>query len=343
MRQQFSKVIDRLKPNRSLRRFLGHVAGVTALVLLGQTPVLAAGYPENVIKVVVPFPAGGSTDAVARVMAKGLADVFSQSVVVENRPGAAGIMGVASALRSPADGYTLGVSGVGPTIIGQLIGLQVPYDPVNDLVPVGNLGALPLVFAVKGDLPVNSIADLVALAKAKPGALSYGSSGTGSPGHLVFEYFKKIAGLDIVHIPYKGDAPLTTDLIGGQLEIGVITSTAALAQAQNNKLKFLAVTSGIRYPQLSAVPSLIESGYKDISVDIWNLLVAPKGTPAEVISTLNGAMNKVLALNSTKETLGAQGYLPPVLMTVDETRAFLANERAKWKAIVKTTGVSVEK
>ncbi|HEY9281189.1 MAG TPA: tripartite tricarboxylate transporter substrate binding protein [Eoetvoesiella sp.] len=330
-----------MKMNKSKRLWLASVAGVLALSFLGQGPVMAADYPNKPIKVVVPFPAGGATDTASRIMTKGLSEVLGQPFVVENKAGAAGTLGVASALRSNPDGYTLGIGPVGATIIGKLIGMQVTYDPANDIVPIGNIGSLPLVIAVKGDLPVNNIAELVALAKSKPGALSYGTSGAGTPGHLVFEYFKKIAGVDIVHIPYKGDAPLSTDLIGGQLEIGILTGPAALTQAENKRLKFLAVTSGERYPQLPAVPSLIESGYKDFNVEIWNLVITPTGTDPQIVSTLNAAMNKVLTQDATKETLRLQGYLPSVLMSTDETKAFVAAERKKWETIVKTTGVTI--
>lgn len=341
MGHQDNKKAGSLKINKNRRCLLGALAGAVAMTLATPGAVMAATYPDRPIKMVVPFPAGGSTDTAARIMAKGLQDALSANVVVENRAGAGGTVGMAAALRSAPDGYTLGVGPVGATIIAKLIGMQVPYDPVKDIVPIANMGSLPLVFAVKSDLPVKSLGELVALAKSKPGALSYGTSGAGTPGHLAFEYFKKLAGLDIVHVPYKGDAPLTTDLQGGQLEIGILTGPAAVSQAKSDKLKYLAVTSGVRYPQLSEVPTVAESGYKDFAITIWNLLVAPAGTDATIIASLNGAMNKVLSMESTKETLQAQGYLPPVTMDTDAAAAFVANERKVWETIVSTTGVTI--
>lgn len=341
MGQQYSKEADSSKINKNRRCFLGALAGAMSMALTMQAPAMAAAYPDKPIRLIVPFPAGGSTDTVARIIAKGLQDAMSASFVVENRAGAGGTVGMAAALRSAPDGYTLGVGPVGATIIAKLIGMQVPYDPVKDIVPIANMGSLPLVFAVKSDLPVKNLGELVALAKSKPGALSYGTSGAGTPGHLAFEYLKKLAGLDIVHVPYKGDAPLTTDLQGGQLEIGILTGPAAVAQAKSDKLKYLAVTSGVRYPQLRDVPTVAEAGYKDYNITIWNVLVAPAGTDPAVIATLNGAMNKVFALESTKETLKAQGFLPSVFMSPEAAAAFVASERKAWETIVGTTGVTL--
>jgi tripartite-type tricarboxylate transporter receptor subunit TctC len=341
MRQLYFKGAAGMKRNTTRRGVLGAILGALALTVAGHTPVMAAGYPDRPVKLIVPFPAGGSTDTAARIMAKGLQEALSGNFVVENRAGAAGTVGMGAALRAKPDGYTLGVGPVGATIIAQLIGMQVPYDPVNDIVPIANMGSLPLVFAVKSDLDVKTLGDLVAMAKSKPGALSYGTSGAGTPGHLAFEYFMKLSGVDLVHVPYKGDAPLATDLQGGQLEVGILTGPAAVAQADSDKMKYLAVTSGVRYPQLSQVPTVAESGFKDFNITIWNLLVAPKGTDASLISTLNGAMNKVLSMDSTKETLKVQGYLPSVIMGTDETAAFVNNERKTWETIVSTTGVKI--
>lgn len=323
------------------RRLLGYACAAAAGALAQPAGAQAQGYPRKAVRLIVPFPAGGSSDTAARIVAKGLTQTLRQSFVVENRAGAAGTIGVASVIRSAHDGYTLGEGPVGATIIAKLIGLPVPYDPVKDIIPIANMGSLPLVFAVKAALPVKSLADLVALAKARPGKLSYGTSGAGTPGHLVFEYFKKLAGIQVAHVPYKGDAPLTTDLLGGQLEIGILTGPAAVAQDKGGKLKYLAVTSAARYPQLSAIPTLIESGYKDFSIEIWNLLIAPPGTPGKIVDTLNSAMNTVLGQDDTQAALRAQGYLPPAIMSPAQTRDFVARDRARWETIVKTTGVRI--
>ncbi|OWT53753.1 Bug family tripartite tricarboxylate transporter substrate binding protein [Candidimonas nitroreducens] len=326
--------------DRNRRRLLQYTCGAAAVLAL-PSGAYADDYPSRPVRLVVPFPAGGSSDTAARIVAKGLTQTLKQSFVVENRSGAAGTIGVASVIRASHDGYTLGEGPVGATIIAKLIGLPVPYNPVKDIVPIANMGSLPLVFAVKGSLPVKTLADLVALAKSKPGKLSYGTSGAGTPGHLVFEYFKKLTGIDVTHVPYKGDAPLTTDLLGGQLEIGILTGPAAVAQAKGGKLKYLAVTSQARYPQLPDIPTLIESGYHDFSIEIWNLLIAPPGTPEKILEILNSAANKVLEQEDTKAALRAQGYLPPTPMSPAQVKQFVARDRALWETIVKTTGVHI--
>ena len=319
---------------------LGAASLAAAGLLLGAAQA-AGAYPEKPVRVVVPFPPGGSTDSAARIMTKGLADQLGQPFIAENRAGAAGTIGTASVTRADPDGYTLGVGPVGATIITPLIGMTVPYDPVKDIVPIGNIGSLPLVFAVNAGVPANTLQELVALAKSQPGKLSYGTSGAGTPGHLAFEYFIRLAKLDIVQVPYKGDAPLTTDLLGGQLELGILTGPAALAQAKTGKLKLLAVTSGQRYPQLPDVPTVIEAGYADFSIEIWNLLIAPAGVAPEKLAVLNQAMNTFLQQTDTQATLRAQGYLPPVPMSLDEMKRFVDTDRKRWETIVRTTGIRI--
>lgn len=320
------------------------LAGSLALcaALLAATPVLAAddAYPSKPVKMTVPFPPGGSSDTAARILADGMSKQLKQTLVVENKAGAAGTIGVASVARAQPDGYNLGVGPVGGTIIARLIGMKVQYQ-AQDLVPIANIGSLPLVIAVNKELPVNNIKELVALAKSKPGTLSYGTSGAGTPGHLVFEYFKKITNIDVVHVPYKGDSPLTSDLIGGQVQIGILTGPAAKAQQDNPKLKFLAVSSAQRYPQMKSVPTLVESGYPDLNIEIWNLLIAPAKTDPAILARLNSVMNDVLKQQDTISRLDAQGYLPPVAMSLEQARQFLETDRKKWETIVKTTGVTI--
>ncbi len=331
-----------MKPVSFLRRA---AAGALSfcMALPAAAPAMAAqSYPAKPVRLTVPFPAGGSSDTAARILAEGMGRKLHQTLVVENKAGAAGTIGIATVSRADPDGYTLGVGPVGGTIISRLIGMKVQYHP-EDLVPIGNIGSLPLVITVNADLPANNLAQLIQLAKAKPGTLSYGTSGAGTPGHLVFEYFKKKAGLDIVHIPYKGDAPLTSDLIGGQVQIGVLTGPAANAQQHNPKLKFLAVSSLKRYPQMDKVPTLVEAGFPDLSIEIWNLLIAPARTDGAILTKLNQTMNTVLKQDDTRARLHAQGYLPPVPMTLEQAREFLETDRRKWETIVNTTGVTIGK
>ncbi len=320
------------------------LAGAFTLCATFLTPgtVMAAdaGYPSKPVKLVVPFPPGGSSDTAARILADGMSKELGQTMVVENRSGAGGTIGMASVARAAADGYNLGVGPVGGTIIARLIGMQVPYQQ-SDLVPIANIGSLPLVIAVNKDVPVSNIKELVALAKSKPGSLSYGTSGAGTPGHLAFEYLKKIADIDVVHVPYKGDSPVTSDLIGGQVQIGVLTGPAATAQQKNPKLKFLAVSSAQRYPQMKDVPTMEESGYPDLTIEIWNLLNAPAKTDPAILSKLNTVMNDVLKQEATVSRLKVQGYLPPTPMSLEQAKAFQDADSKKWETIVKTTGVKI--
>lgn len=342
MRQPDSNILNRPRARAPRRRFLGGTAAVIAAVsIFGHGPAMAQGYPDKPVRVIVPFPPGGSTDTASRIMSESLSGIMNQTFVVDNRSGAAGTIGTAAVTRAKPDGYTLGVGPVGATIIAKLIGMQVPYDPTNELTPIGNIGALPLVIAVNADLPVNSLAEFVELAKSEPGKLSYGTSGAGTPGHLAFEYLKDLADIDIVHVPYRGDAPLTADMLGGQLSAGILTGPAAIAQAASGKMKYLAVTSGQRYLQLPDVPTVIESGYEDFNIEIWNLLIAPSGTEPEILQKLNDAMNAFLQQDKAKTTLQAQGYLPPVQMSLDEIKEFVAADRQKWETIVKSTGVRI--
>ncbi len=299
-------------------------------------------YPKKSMHLLVPFPPGGSTDAAARIVGAGLGQAVGQSVVVENKAGAAGVIGVNTLARAKPDGYTLGVGPVGATIVAKLIGMQVSYDPEADIDPVAFMGGMPMVLAVSADVPANSVSELLTLVKEKPGSFSYGSSGTGTPGHVAFEYIKSLVGADIVHVPYKGDAPLIVDLIGGQLELGVLTGPGALTQKDNDKIKFLAVTSAERYPQLPSVPTLQESGEVDLAVEIWNMLIVPQATPESVKDKLNTEMNVLLETASLQEQFLNQGFLKTKAMSRAEVRDYVAQDRAKWRLMVDTTGVKLD-
>lgn len=337
---------NRSFPNQGGRRKILGATGRTATVaiislMLPFTPALAESYPDQAVHVIVPFPPGGATDTNARIISEGLSRSLEQSFVVENKAGAGGVIGLASLVKSKADGYNLAIGPVGATIIAKLIGMQVTYDPIKDIAPIALIGSMPMVIVASADSGLTSFKSMIDRAKSKPSALSYGTSGLGTPGNLAFEYLKKIAGIDVIHVPYKGDSPLTSDLLGGQLEIGVLTGPAAVAQAKNGKLRLLAVTSATRYPQLPDVPTVEESGYKDFGIEIWNLLVAPTGTDQAKLETLNKATNAFLDKDSTKATLQAQGYLPPIKMNLTEVKDFLAKQRVKWETIVKITGVKI--
>jgi tripartite-type tricarboxylate transporter receptor subunit TctC len=317
------------------------IAALTAAALASPLAAYAQAYPSRAIKLIVPFPPGGSTDVAGRVLGQSMAKSLGQPIVVDNRAGAAGAIGIDAVAKAPADGYTLGVAGAGPIVILPLLGRKLPYTPEKDLMVVGHMGALPLVIVGKPTLAASNVAELITLAKAQPGRLAFGSSGNGTPGHLAFEYLKSLAGIDMVHVPYKGDAPLTTDVMGNQLDVGVLTVAAAVAQAQGGKLKMLGVTSARRSEQLPNVPTVAESGVANFEADVWYVMVAPAATPPEVVARLNAALNIASGETEVRKQLGAQGLslVPMQIKAVDE---FVRKENAKWATVVERANIKLD-
>lgn len=324
----------------SRRRLL---AGAAALAALGVSPAGWAQqpYPGRAIKLVVPFPPGGSTDVAGRVLGMAMqARLGSQAVVVDNRAGAAGAIGTDAVAKAAADGYTLGVGGVGSMVTLELLGRKLPYDAEKDLVCVGHMGSLGLAIGVRAGLAVHNVKELVAYAKANPGKISYGTSGNGSPGHLAYEYLKSVTGMDGTHIPYRGDAPLVTDVLGGQVDVGVLTGSGAVAQARNSNLRLLAVTSSKRFAQLPQVPTVAEGGVAGFDATIWNVLVAPAGTPEAIVTKLNAALVASMDEPNVISQFDGQGLIP-VKMTPRETADFVRREREKWGRVVKAANLKL--
>lgn len=292
-------------------------------------------WSDRAVKLIVPFPPGGSTDVAGRVLGVAMQPrLGGQPVVVDNRAGAAGAMGTDAVAKAAADGYTLGVGGVGSMVTLQLLGRKLPFDAAKDLAVVGHMGSLGLAIGVRSSLAVHNLQELIAYAKAHPGKISYGSSGNGSPGHLAYEYLKSQTGMDGTHIPYRGDAPLVTDVLGGQVDVGVLSGSGAVAQARNSNLRLLAVTSGKRFAQLPNVPTVAESGVPGFDATIWNVLIAPAGTPEPVIARLNAALVAAMDDKAVLAQFDGQG-LVPVKMSPRETADFVRREREKWGQVVR--------
>jgi len=322
------------------RRSLALLAGAAALG--GLPGAWAQAYPTRVVKLIVPFPPGGSTDVAGRVLGQAMqARLGGHPIVVDNRSGAAGALGTDAVAKATPDGYTLGVGGVGSMVTLELLGRKLPYNAEKDLVAVGHMGSLGLAIGVRASLNVHSIQDLIAYAKAHPGKLSYGTSGNGSPGHLGFEYLKSLTGMDGTHIPYRGDAPLITDVLGGQVDVGVLTGSGAVAQASNANLRLLAVTSSKRFEQLPKVPTVAESGVPGYEASIWNVLIAPAATDAALVARLNQALNAAMDDGAVKSQFAAQG-LVPVKMSSADTQQFVRSEREKWAAVVKKANIKLD-
>jgi tripartite-type tricarboxylate transporter receptor subunit TctC len=322
----------------SRRMLLNAAAAGTAMALaprLGR-----AAYPERPIRLIVPFPAGGAVDAVGRLLANAIGPDLAQPIVIEDRGGAGGIVGMEAAAHATPDGYTMMVSHSGFAAMPGLY-RKLPFDPVQDFAGVITATSGIYVLVVNPSLPFKSVADLIAYAKANPGKLAYASAGIGSTLHLASEFFKRSAGVDILHVPYKGSGPAVTDLLAGQVQMmfGPAVNTLPLAQA--GKLKALAVTSARRSALAPDLPTVAESGLPGFEVVGWYGLAAPAATPQAAIARLNGAANKALKSADLIEQLRVQGY-EPMGGTPEEATAWIRSEVARWRAVIRAAGIEAQ-
>jgi tripartite-type tricarboxylate transporter receptor subunit TctC len=321
---------------RTMRR-----AAFGALALLLAAGAWAQAYPTRPIRLVVPFPPAGTTDILARAVAQRLSVSLGQSVIIDNRPGAAGNIGSDLVAKSAPDGYTLLMGTVGTHAINPSLYGKMPYDHVKDFVPIVLVAGVPNVLEVTPSLPVNSVADLIKLAKEKPGQLNFASSGSGTSIHLSGELFKTMAGVDMMHVPYKGSAPALTDLMGGQVQLMFDNLPSSLAQIKAGKLRAIAVTSAQRAPALPNVPTIAESGLPGFEASSWFGLLAPAGTPAAVVARINADVNQWLQTAEAKESLLAQGAIPAG-GTPEQFAAHIRAETEKWAKVVKVSGAKVD-
>jgi len=298
-------------------------------------------FPVRPIRMIVPFPAGGATDIVARLVAQKLSETLGQQVIIDNRGGAAGTIGSELAAKAPPDGYTLLVGTSSTHAIAQSLYAKLPYDSVKDFAPVIGLATSTITLSVHPSVPAKTVKELIALAKAKPDALSFASSGSGGVSHLVGEMFKSQAGIQMLHVPYKGDAPALADLVGGQVSLEFGTAVAFLPYIQSGKLKALAVTSLRRSPVLPDVPTVAESGLKGFEALQWYGVFAPTGTRADIVARLNGEIAKILRTPEFKERL-AKLASEAFAGTSEEFAAFQKAEIRKWAKVVKDSGVYID-
>ena len=313
------------------------------LVLCAVSPPLAhaQSYPNKTIRMIVPFPAGGATDIVARLVAQKLGDAMGQQVIVDNRGGAAGTIGSDLAAKSPPDGYTILIGTSSTHAIAQSLYAKLPYDSVRDFAPVIGIATATIVLSMHPSVPAKTVKELIALAKSKPDALSFASSGSGGVSHLVGEMFKAQAGVQMLHIPYKGDAPALADLVGGQVSLEFGTALSFLPYIQSSRLKALAVTSLKRSLVMPDVPTVAESGLKGFEALQWFGVFAPAGTRAEVVTRLNSEIVKTLHTADMRERLTK---LASEVMadTPDQFAAFQKAEIAKWAKVVKDSGARID-
>ena len=312
-----------------------------AFFIAALFPMTAAAqtYPSRPVRLIVPFPPGGSNDVVGRMIAVQLSTRLDKPVIVENQGGAGGLIGTEMAARSQPDGYTLLLVSVAYAFIPAIY--KLPYDPATAFAPVAILGAGPVVIAVTSKLPVNSVKELIALAKEKPGELNYATAGVGSFQHLASELFKLQAGVDIVHIPFKGGGPAMMDVIAGNTQIAIGSLVQMLPQIQAGKLKALGVGSAKRIAALPELPTISEAGVPGYEVTNWWGIVVPAGTPRPVTDRLHKELTAVVSSRETKKRFETEGA-EPLSMSPDEFGRFIAAETVKWARVVKDAGIRAE-
>ena len=305
-----------------------------------QAPAEPKNYPSHALRYIVPYPPGGFNDTLGRVLSQKLQDRWGQPVVVENRPGGGTLIGSDAAAKAAPDGYTLlGVAfpfGANPSIYRKL-----PYDTVNDFAPIIFAGRTPNLLVVKSTLPVRSVKDLIAHAKSKAGKVSYGSAGIGSSNHLSMELFKSMAGIDMVHVPYKGSAPMVNDLLGGHIDAVFDNTPNVLPQVTAGALRALAVSSAQRSAQVPDVPTVSEAGLPGYEVNVWFGVVAPAHTPPDIVRKLNAEINAILALPDVRQLFRDQG-VEPVGGAPEQFATHIGGEIAKWAKVVKEAGIKPE-
>jgi tripartite-type tricarboxylate transporter receptor subunit TctC len=315
-------------------------AGLCALGLALCNLAWAQVYPTKTVRIVVPFPPGGGTDVIARVLAQKLTESWGQQVIVENKAGASGTIGSDLVAKSAADGYTLLLTATHHAINLSMY-KQLPYDTLRDFVPVAYIAASPNLLLLHPSVPANNVQELIAYVKSKPGGLNYASSSVGGATHLTGELFKTAAGIELQHIPYKGAAPAMTDLLGGQVPMMFDVISTALAHVRSGRLKAIAVTSAKRTTVMPEVPTVAESGIPGFEAISWFGLYAPAATPKDTVNRLNADFNRVLQLPEVKEKLAAQGA-EPIAMTPEQFAVYLRAEIVKWAKAIRDSGAKAE-
>jgi len=327
-----------------MSRTFAAVLFLTLSLLTGS--VAAQAYPSRPVRIVVPFPAAGTTDIIARLIGTELQRAWGQAVVVENRAGAGGTIGTEVVAKSPNDGYTLLMGTVGTQAINLPLYAQnhnkLPYHPLNDFVPITNVAAVPNVMVVPASLPVNNVKEFIALARSRPGGLNMASSGNGTSIHLTGELFKSLTQTFMVHLPYRGSAPALQDMLGGSTQVMFDNLTSSLPHIRSGKLKALAVTSTVRSPALPNVPTMEEAAdLKGFDATAWFGLLAPAGTSREIVNKIRGDVAKALESNEMRERFAGQGALP-IGDTPEQFTAYIRSEIEKWTQVVKFSGAKID-
>jgi tripartite-type tricarboxylate transporter receptor subunit TctC len=317
------------------------LAGAALLTGVACASHAQTAYPNQPIKVIVPFPPAGGTDVVTRLVVDKVRAATGWTFMVDNKPGAGGNIGMDAVAKSKADGHTLGMGQTANLAINPSLYSKMPYDANKDFIPVALVAGQPVVLVVNAASPFKTTADLVAAAKAKPSTLTMASAGNGTVGHLTGEVFSKQAGIKINHIPYKGAGPAATDLLGGQVDFYFATPQAVISFVKNGKLRALAVSSSKRLPVLPDVPTVAESGFKGFDTTDWKLLVAPAGTPPDIVKRLNAEVEKAMSKPETAAQLLAEGSIP-LSGSAQQAAQYLKAEQQRWSTVVRESNVKLD-
>jgi tripartite-type tricarboxylate transporter receptor subunit TctC len=316
--------------------------GHLLLMLMASLAAAAhAAYPEKAIRIIVPYAPGGNIDITARTIAPGLTEALGQQVVIDNRGGASGNIGADAVAKSAPDGYTLGIATASTHAVAAALSVKLPYDPIKDFTPVGMIGGQPYALVVYPGVPARDVKELIALAKAKPGTLNYGSAGIASLAHLATALFANMAAIEMTHVPYKSSAQSMTDMITGRLDVQFATIAPSLPNIRAGQLRALVTSGAIRSAALPEVPTVAETVLPGYEAVLWVSVVAPAGTPAAIVARLNREMNEILASAETREALVAQGMEPdpgPPEAVTQRIRA----DTEKWRAVVAKAGIKAD-
>lgn len=328
-------------PLATVGRLARTLAAAGLVMATGTIGAAAEVYPSKPVRLVVPYPAGGTTDIIARIVATQLSEKLKQPFVVDNRPGASGGIGSGAVARAAPDGYTLVMGNANSHGINSALQKNLPYDAVKDFAPVTVVASTPNIIVVNPDVPARTLGDLIALAKAEPGKIDYGSTSTGGSPHMSAELLKMMAGIDISHVPYKGAAPMLTDLIGGHIQVGFDNLPSAISFVRAGKLRALAVTTKARWPGAPNIPTVAESGVPGYDVSGWFGILAPAGTPKEIVHQLQQAVAEAVKSPDVAKQLQDLGA-DPVANAPDVFARDIADDVLRWRKVAQTTGVKLD-
>ena len=323
-----------------IRSLAASVMSMLSVMALAQT---APGYPQKPVHMIIPFAPGGASDFAGRIISQRLSEALGQQIIIDNRAGASGNIGMDAAAKAPADGYTIFLGNIGTISINPAVFSSLAVHPAKDFIPVSLVAELPSILVAHPSLPANTVGELVAMAKAKPGDLNFGSPGSSTMNRLEMEQLMKAAGIKMVHVPYKGGAgPAVTALLGNEIHVMFVTLSSAMTFVQAGRMKALAITAPTRIDALPQVPTMIESGYPDFVTSSWQGVFVPAGTPRAVVAKLHEALVKVLAMPEIKERFAAGGVTANSSKTPEDFAAYVAAESERWGKVARESGATID-